>query len=313
MTIQFTELAQRIAASHAVAPEDLLALRREGWSDGRITREEAEALFAINRSLGITDAQWVDFFAEVLREFVLNGSEPRGMCDESEAEWLIAQIDTDGRLETMAELELAVSVLEKSRNVPDTLKHYVLEQVERAVLFGKGPTRDGGALSDTHVTAAECAIIRRVIFASGGITPAAVSRFDAEMLFRIKDATLGCDNAPQWQPLFVDGIVNYLRGFTLPVAQVSHARMKELESFIADNRSSVGGFLGRMARETPQVYNHFGKVFGRKQSSESYGARQIEGDQVTENERNWLDSMVEANGEVDEFDHAVLQELARDI
>ena len=300
MTIEFTELAQRIAASRAVAPEDLLALRREGWSDGRITREEAEALFAINRSLGSTDAQWVDFFAEALREFVLNGNEPRGMCDESEAEWLIAQIDTDGRLETMAELELAVSVLEKSRNVPDTLKHYVLEQVERAVLFGKGPTRDGGALSDTHVTAAECAIIRRVIFASGGITPAAVSRFDAEMLFRIKDATLGCDNAPQWQSLFVDGIVNYLRGFTLPVAQVSHARMKELESFIADNRSSVGGFLGRMARETPQVYNHFGKVFGRKQSSESYRARQIEGNQVTENERKWLD-------------HAVLQELARDI
>ncbi|MXP28076.1 hypothetical protein GRI58_04470 [Porphyrobacter algicida] len=313
MTIQFTELAQRIAASRAIAPDDLMALRREGWGDGRITRGEAEALFAINRSLGGADAQWVDFFTEALREFVLNGSEPRGMCDEQEASWLIDQIDADGRLETMAELELAVSVLEKSRNVPDSLKHYVLEQVERAVLFGKGPTRDGGALSDTHITTAECAIIRRVIFASGGIAAAAVSRFDAEMLFRIKDATLGCDNAPQWQPLFVDGIVNYLRGFTLPVAQISHARMKELESFIADNRTSVGGFLGRMARETPQVYNHFGKVFGRKQSSESYEGRQAAGEQITDNERNWLDSMIDANGEVDELDRAVLEELAQDL
>ena len=46
------------------------------------------------------------------------------------------------------------------------------------------------AQSSPHITAAECRILRRVIFASGGYGPAAVSRYDAEMLFRLKDETL---------------------------------------------------------------------------------------------------------------------------
>jgi hypothetical protein len=52
-----------------------------------------------------------------------------------------------------------------------------------------------------------------VIFASGGDRPAAVSQREAEMLFRLKDATLGADNAAEWQRLFVQGVGNYLQGW----------------------------------------------------------------------------------------------------
>lgn len=313
MTMHFADLTRSVAADGEIAPQEILALRRLGWGDGQISPIEAEAIFDINRALVRPSGEWVDFFVEAIAEFVLNGSEPRGMCSEEEAQWLMQAIDHDGRLETMAELELLVRVIERARNVPDSLKHYALRQLEAAVLTGTGPTRCGGELSDTHVTGAECRLMRRLVFASGGHGPAAVSRFDAEMLFRIKDATLGADNSPEWARLFVDGVANYLRGFTLANAQLSHERMKELEGFIADNRASVGRFIGAMARELPQARNHFGKVFGRKPDQAGFTELEAEGNLVTENEKRWLDQMIAADGEVDELERALLDRVAQDL
>lgn len=309
MSIHFADLARSVAADGQVAPEELLALRRLGWGDGQITREEAESIFAINRALSETSGEWVDFFVEALGEFVLNGTEPRGMCDEDEAQWLIGALDADGRLETMAELELLVRVIEKARNVPDSLKHYALKQIENAVLTGTGPTRCGGELSDSHITGAECRLVRRIAFASGGHGPAAVSRFDAEMLFRLKDATLGANNSGEWRPLFVDGVANYLKGFTLPNAQLSHDRVKELEAFISDEKHGIGRFMGRMFNEAPQVRNHFGKVFGQRDASWGVAEREAEGNLVTENEDAWLDKMIKADGEVDALERALIERI----
>lgn len=313
MSFQFDNLARAVAEDGRVAPDEILSLRQLGWGDGQITREEAEAIFAINRQIILPGNEWVDFFVEAVSEFVLNGSEPKGMCDESEADWLIKAIDHDGRLETMAELEALVRIVEKARNVPDSLKHYTLEQIEHAVLHGEGPTRCGGELSSSHVSTAECTLLRRVIFASGGHGPAAVSRFDAEMLFRIKDATLHASNALEWPKLFVDGVANYLRGFTAANAQLSHDRMKELEGFIADDSVNVGRFFGRMAKEAPKVANHFGKVFGQKGVGTDYTVRAIEGEIVTENERNWLNRQIEADGELDALEKALIERVMEDL
>ena len=312
MSMQFTDLARAVAADRQVSPDEILSLRRLGWGDGRITREEAEAIFAINRQVDLPDRDWVDFFVEALAEFVLNGTEPRQMCSEDEADWLMSSLDADGRLETMAELELLVRVVERAQNVPEKLKRYVLAQIEDAVLHGTGPTRCGGELSANHVSTAECRLLRRVIFASGGHGPAAVSRYDAEMLFRIKDATLGHANALEWGPLFVDGVANYLRGFALQNAQLDHDRVRELEAFIADNRASVGRFMGAMAREVPQVHNHFGRVFGKKaegRPAPDFTAQAAAGDIVTGDEMAWLNSMIEAEGELDPLERDLLDRI----
>lgn len=313
MTMHFADLARAVSADGEITPTEVLALRRLGWGDGQVCPAEAEAIFAINRALTRPSGEWVDFFVEALGEFVLNGSEPRGMCSEAEAQWLMQAIDQDGRLETMAELELLVRVIERAHNVPDSLKHYALRQLEAAVLTGTGPTRCGGELSDSHVTGAECRLIRRLVFASGGHGPAAVSRFEAEMLFRVKDATLGADNSPEWAQLFVDGVANYLRGFTLTNAQLSHERMKELESFVADNRPSIGRFIGAMAREVPQARNHFGKVFGRKPDPAGFTELAAAGNLVTEDEKHWLDTMINADDEIDILERALLDRVAADL
>ncbi|AUX68623.1 hypothetical protein CHX26_03055 [Porphyrobacter sp. HT-58-2] len=311
MTTQFIAVATAAAADGRITAEELLALRREGWGDGIITRAEAEALFALNNSLVERSPEWCDFFVEAIGEFVLNGTPPRLQCSLDEAEWLIAQIDHDGVVESMVELETMVRIIERAENTPVRLKNYVLEQVEREVLTGTGPTRCGGELSATHISAAECRIIRRVIFASGGHGPAAVTRYDAEMLFRLKDETLAEENAPEWDDLFIDGIANYLKGFTLQNAQVSHERKLELEAFVADNKASVGRFMGRVVREVPQVGNHFGKVFGKKSASgPDYAALAAEGEKITDHESEWLEAMIAADGEVDELESRLIARLA---
>ncbi len=309
MTTHFIEVAQRAAADGQIAADELLALRREGWGDGIITRAEAEALFALNASLKERGPEWCDFFVEAIGEFVLNGTPPRLQCSDEEAQWLIGQIDHDGVLESMVELEALVRIIERAENTPDRLKDYVLAQVEREVLTGTGPTRCGGELSATHISAAECRIIRRVIFASGGHGPAAVTRHDAEMLFRLKDETLAEENAAEWDDLFIDGVANFLKGFVLDHAQVSHERKRELEAFVADNRASVGRFMGRVAKEAPQVMNHFGKVFGKKKPGTDYTAKAAEGEEITDYENDWLEGMIDADGEVDELESRLIARL----
>ena len=311
MTTPFITIAAAAAADGQITAEGLLALRREGWGDGIITRPEAEALFALNAALRERTTAWCDFFVEAIGEFVLNGTPPRLQCSEEEAGWLIDQVDRDGKVESMVELETLVRIIERAENTPDRLKNYVLEQIERAVLFGTGPTRDGGDLGVTHIAASECRIIRRVIFASGGHGPAAVSRFEAEMLFRLKDATLGEENAAEWDDLFLDGAANFLQGFVLPSPQLSHARKLELEAFVADNRASVGRFMGRVAREAPQVANHFGKVFGRKKPQETdYEALAEAGEKITSSENDWLERMINGDGETDELESRLIARLA---
>ncbi|BDW81001.1 hypothetical protein MACH24_04390 [Erythrobacter sp. Dej080120_24] len=309
MTTHFTELAQRAAADGQVTSQEVLALRRQGWGDGIIVREEAEALFALNNALDVRDEEWCDFFVEAIGEFVLNGTPPRLQCDDEEAEWLIAQVDHDGKLESMVELETIVRIIERAENVPVVLKNYVLEQVEREVLTGVGPTRCGGELSASHITSAEAQILRRVVFASGGHGPAAVTRFDAEMLFRLKDETLADENAPEWDELFLDGVSNYLKGFALQNAQLDHDRAKELQAFIADSRPNVGRFMGKMARELPQARNHFGKVFGKRDTAPSYTEQAIAGEAMTDHEQEWLDKMIGVDGEVDDLERRLLARI----
>ena len=310
MTTHFTELAQSAAADGKVSSEEVLALRRQGWGDGIIVREEAEALFALNNALDERGEEWCDFFVEAIGEYVLNGTEPKRMCDETEARWLIEQIDHDGVMESLVELETLVRIIERAENVPSLLKDYVIEQVEKEVLTGTGPTRCGGELSDAHITEAEAKILRRVIFAAGGYGPAAVSRFEAEMLFRLKDATTAERNAAEWDEVFLDGVSNYLKGFALQNAQLDHGRAKELEAFVADNQANVGRFMGRVFKEVPQAANHFGKVFGKKQDAGlSFEEQAAEGEAITDYEQQWLDSMIEADGEIDDLERRLLARI----
>ena len=309
MSVHFGELAKKVGANGTVSAEEILVLRREAWPDGRISQAEAEAIFALDRQLESKSSEWVDFFVEALGEYVVNQRAPAGYVDRENASWLMMQIDHDGSLCSMSEVELLVRVFERASNVPQALKDYAISQMELAVLEGTGPTRDGGQLAAGNVTAAEVKLLRRAIFAPASERPAAVGRKEAEMLFRLKDATLEADNAPEWQQLFVQGVANYLQGYSDSNAQISHERAQELEHFMNESRSSVGGFLGRMAKASPAA---FGQVFRRRDNGTSRLEDVVAAEAVTHAEREWLDAQIDANGRVDAYERALLDFLAED-
>ena len=315
MSMHFRDLAERAAADGTISAEEILGLRRDAWSDGKIDQSEAEALFVANNHLSQVSPEWADFFVEALTEYVVNGSEPRGYVDEAKADWLAAQIDRDGLLESMAELELMVRTMEKALSVPPEMRSYALDQLEHAVVDGTGPTRKGSGLLSGCISAAECALLRRMIFASGGDRPAAVSMAEAEMLFRIKDASLDGDNAPEWELLFVQSVANFLLGFGGD-EPLSHARAVELESFMSSAGAGIGGFLGTMAQA--DVSAGFGSLLSLGgPSHDSSESRDIDAEveevaTITGEESSWLHTQLEADDQLDPYEKALLAFIAEE-
>jgi len=308
MSMHFRALAEQAMSDRAITADEILALRREGWSNGAIDLDEAEALFLLNAHLGEASREWVDFFVDAIATYLLETTAPRGYVTEGQGAWLISRIEADGRLESMAELELLGRLFEKAEGVPQALRTFALAQIEQAVLHGVGPTRDGGALEAGNVNATEARVLRRIIFSSGSERPAAVSQTEAELLFRLKNATLHANNAPEWKTLFVQGVANYLQGFS-GHEPLSRERAAELESFMADSGRKVGGFLSRLARANPAE----GLRAIRDTGSAGLTRDQAiaEAAEVTAEEQAWLTGQFEANGQIDEYEQALLDFLAQ--
>src|SRR5215210_3781756 len=71
---------------------DLRRLQRDVLPDGPSTRDEAEALLALDQVVQRADRAWPDYLASAIKEFVLSGSTPPGSVDGETAEWLIAAL-----------------------------------------------------------------------------------------------------------------------------------------------------------------------------------------------------------------------------
>lgn len=311
MTYQFRALADRAQADGVITADEVLALRRSGWGDGRIDPAEADAIFTLNDHLVERTVEWSDFFVEAIVEFLLAGGQPRGFVSEAQADWLIARLGQDGRIESMAELDLLARLFDKAERLPKGLRGYALAQIEQTVLTGQGPTRDGGQLAGACITESECALLRRFVFSFAGDSPGGVSQAEAEMLFRIKDATLGAANAPDWPNLFVQGVANYLTG-SRRFEQFSAERALQLESFMNDATPRVGSFFGRMARSDSG--EGFARVFGfgRKGVTVDRAAQEAADQRITESEDAWLQQQVDANHQLDALERQLLRFLAEE-
>ena len=83
MTAPFLSLAAELKAKAALAPSDILSLRRIAWPDGRIDPAEAEAIFDLHEGLKSADREWVVFFVEAMSDYVVRQTKPAGYVDEA--------------------------------------------------------------------------------------------------------------------------------------------------------------------------------------------------------------------------------------
>jgi hypothetical protein len=234
-----------LTSKNKITAEDVTMLRREVFADGVVTRGEAEALFALDQTARDKCGEWAPFFVEAVTDYIVHQEKPEGYISEQNADWLVRTVSRDGMVDSRTELELLVHVLEEAKSSPDQLSAYALEQVAHAVIDGKGPMMHGGSLVPGHIAKAEVDLLRRILYAYGGDGNIAISKAEAEVLFRINDRTAAADNDPSWNDLFVKAIANHVMcatGYEPPTREVALRH----ETFLDESSPALGGFFSRM-------------------------------------------------------------------
>lgn len=303
MTKPLDDVTAMIAQARVLGPDETLAMRRTVWPDGQISAQEAGILFELNRVSHAPSREWVDFFVEAITAYLVEQAEPRGYVSDENAAWLMQAIDHDGKVDTLAELELLVKVIERAENVPDSLKAYALVQIKRAVLHGDGPTRCGESLTPGSIGTSEVRLLRRVLYAAGGHAPAHISRAEAAVLFDIKDATQGGHNSPEWQTLFVQAVSLHLLT-DQRFRALSRQDAARLHAFMEDTSSGIGSFFGRMARS---LVDRTPTAPAQKPQTAPEAAPEAG---LSQREQDWLQAMVDGDGQLDPLERALLKALA---
>jgi hypothetical protein len=298
------------ADRNPISAEALRELRSKVWADGSVSAAEAEKLFELNRTVEPSN-EWTGFFVEAICEFLVSQGEPRGYVTEDEAGWLIHHVSHDGRIETHAELELIVKLLEHAEYAPPSLRRFALGAIEKTVLTGEGPTRSGKPVTPGRIDDAEVALIRRLIFAAAGDGPAKVSKAEAEMLFRLKDATLNGENSPEWKKLFVQGVANHLMAHQSYEPSSPEEEMRLEKPYKAD---PFGHILSKLGQDIASPREIEESLFGEDQDKaiEKFDRDVAADAEVTSEESGWLKRLFEQDANRDEYEQALVDFLAED-
>lgn len=286
---QGNTLIADICARAAITADDVIALRRELFADGVISRSEAQTMFDLERSCPQRDETWSRFFVEALTDHLVWRAEPRGFISEDNAVFLIENIMHDNVIDGPTEMELLVNVVHWAKASPERLKIFVLKAVRDSVKQG-GTDVYGKQRQARRIDPVDIEILRKVIYAvssDGGIT---ITRPEAEMLFELHDITQNADNDPAWCDLFVKGIANHLMFPTAAPSPRTVEDAKRQEKWL-NERGGVRGMLSGIARA-------FGA--GRISASESWseldptGIRKLRENEMREDAREREANMREA-------------------
>ena len=292
---------------------DVIALRAAFNFDGIIGLDEAQMLFSVNRASPVQDPAWTPFFVEAITDFIVNQTQPEGYVTAENAAWLMSRCARDGRVETRAELDLVVNVLECARWSPASLIGFALDQIRLAVVDGNGPLRSTGVTAINQISSEDLALMRRIVFAFGGDGNVGVTRAEAETLFAINDAVeVGGPNAA-WTDFFVKAIANVVMatsGYAVP------SRDEALgESVWLDQRGelSPGAFARQVAnvslKSVWDLYNEQGSEERAIARLERQRIEIITNEEITEGEAKWLTERLGADGRISNNERALLDFL----
>jgi len=307
--LNLPETLAQVAQRQSISSEDVRMMRREVFSDGVVSRSEAEAMFTLNNVCAEQDASWVEFFIEALTDYCVHQASPAGYISEENATWLIAHINHDGRVNSQTELELLVKVLEKASSSPAALVAFAMEQVKWGVLEGAGPTRQGLELTPGVIAEAEVDLLRRILYAFGGDSHMAISRAEAEILFDLNDKTDEEKNHVSWSDLFVKAIANFMMaasGYQPPAREVALKR----EAWL-DERDGISGFMSKMVsgglKGIFSTYTQSDELSVTEQRIKDMETDIRVSERVTSVETAWLVERIGRDGSTSENERALIE------
>ncbi|MFZ2101348.1 MAG: hypothetical protein WAU86_12370 [Oricola sp.] len=309
-------IAQLIAKG-TVTDEDVLHLRRDVYRNGVVNREEARGLFAVDHVMEEPPVSWTEFFVEAIADYVVFQEAPRGYISEANAEWLIESISEDGVVKHATELELLIKAMERAYSVPPHLAAYALQQVEHAVVEGKGPLANGRELSPGMIGEGEVELLRRILYAAASDEGnVGISRHEADVLFRINDRTSEAENHPSWTEVFTKAIAFSLMavsGYELPTREEALKR----EEWLDDASANLGAFFKRMF--SGSLSAHMDAVRMETGSEAYYARRNAESahlrsgaERIDDEEANWLAHRIGKDGKLHENEKQLLGFLKKE-
>jgi hypothetical protein len=198
-----------LAQGRSIDAADVIGLLREVYAGGVVSREDAEALIAFDRSLQESTPAWREFFAESITDHLLNRQEPAGAINEAKAAWLIARFAGNEPMATAAGFAVVMKLIEAAEP-PVALSAFAILQLRLAVVLGEGPAIGRRPHFSRDIDADDVVLLARILEAGGGHEGRPVSREEAEALFDLHDAAAEGSNHPSFDDLFFKAIANHL-------------------------------------------------------------------------------------------------------
>jgi len=302
------KIIAEIKAANSISDTQLLELRRAIGSDMSIDAREADALFELDQ-IADKPKDWADYFVLVLTTYLVHQGQPAGYINDAMAAWLIARIDHDGVVETDTELRLLMNVLKVATQPGDRLEAYAIKQVKEAVVSGRGRVGQDNLVPGI-IGAAEVDLLRRIFYSVGGDGGMGITRMEAEEIFALNEATKGRPNDPEWQRFFVGAIANHLMMIAAP-EKIALEDAKKREAWL---EGKDGPNMSWSNLSASSIISAFKDVLGLKPSySDPTGGYSVlrEGglqaeERITDMEAKWLINALNADGEIDENERALL-------
>jgi len=296
-------LLARVAKLGEISENEAHRIVNDIYKDGIVSRGEAETLFRLSDVLSATEPAWTSRFHEAMKDFLLTREPPEGWITDGEADWLIAQVQTEGHEPSLDELDLLIELLRKADGAPEKLARFTVDAVSRRII------------ADGMAGLKMVERMRAALYAGAGHGGLWVSQHEAVTLFKTNDAIADSDNAPTWNDLFARAVGNHLMARAHPDPQTVESAFAR-ESWLQDTSSSTSGFFSKMGGSFSSG-NWFGMIThnGRKAAK----ARQIaaeaahrEAEKVTDFENDWLLKSLGSDGKVSPAETALVAFLKQE-
>lgn len=199
MSEKLEQLKASILADGIIDAEEVRTINKAIYEDGKIDREEADFMFALNDAVTGKENHysWKDLFVKAITDHVLKDDQSYGSVDDDEADYLIGKIQGDGKIDEI-EQALLLKIIEKATGTCEKFQDFVLTSFKNLIL------------EDGVIDAAEVKTIKAIIYGAGGASGAKVDKNEAEWLFELNDAVSGKANHESWKALMVEAISKYV-------------------------------------------------------------------------------------------------------
>ena len=125
----------RVIDNKKITIEDMALLINDILVDGVASRQEADALIALDRIVDVPET-WGDYIVPVIVDYVVWDSRPTGYVPADVCHWLINSLEVGELTETAA--RIAGEVVREAQSVDVALVDFVLHKVRRLTSTRRG-------------------------------------------------------------------------------------------------------------------------------------------------------------------------------